>query len=102
MLTEYFTERDDYEDDEDDEDEDGYDYELDESDGLCSSPIEESGLGLLARFAASAIPSPVVTNPLSIVQLEAKQKAKKKEERQSLLGKDFCIFFTLFGSSVIS
>lgn len=89
LPTEYFTERDDYEDD---EDEDGYDYELDESDGLCSSSIEESGLGLLARFAASAIPSPVVTNPLSIVQLEAKQKAKKKEERQSLLGKE--VFFS--------
>lgn len=87
MSTEYSTERDDYEDD-DDEDEDVYDYELDESDGLCSSSVEESGLGLLARFAASAIPSPIVTNPLSIVQLEAKQKAKKKEERQSLLGKE--------------
>lgn len=92
LPTEYFTERDDYEDDDDDEDEDGYDYELDESDGLCSSSIEESGLGLLARFAASAIPSPVVTNPLCIVQLEAKQKAKKKEERQSLLGKE--VFFS--------
>ncbi|XP_051569961.1 trinucleotide repeat-containing gene 18 protein-like isoform X2 [Myxocyprinus asiaticus] len=81
---EYLTERDDYEDDDDNDD----DYELDESDGLCSS-IEESGLGLLARFAASAIPSPIVPNPLSIVQLEAKQKAKKKEERQSLLGTEF-------------
>ncbi|XP_051571991.1 trinucleotide repeat-containing gene 18 protein-like isoform X6 [Myxocyprinus asiaticus] len=85
---EYFTEGDDYEDDDDDE-EDEYDYELDESDGLCSTSIEESGLGLLARFAASAIPSPIVTNPLSIVQLEAKKKAKKKEERQSLLGTEF-------------
>lgn len=81
-FAEYFTERDDYEDD---DDEDEYDYELDESDGLCSSSVEESGLGLLARFAASAIPSPIITNPISIVQLEAKQKAKKKEER--LLGK---------------
>lgn len=106
MLTEYFTERDDYEDD-DDEDEDGYEYELDESDGLCSSSVEESGLGLLARFAASAIPSPIVTNPLSIVQLEAKQKAKKKEERQSLLGKRVLFLnalqlFLLLDSSVIS
>lgn len=106
MLTEYFTERDDYEDD-DDEDEDGYEYELDESDGLCSSSVEESGLGLLARFAASAIPSPIVTNPLSIVQLEAKQKAKKKEERQSLLGKKVLFLnalqlFLLLDSSVIS
>lgn len=93
FSTEYFTERDDYEDD-DDEDEDGYDYELDESDGLCSSSVEESGLGLLARFAASAIPSPIIANPLSLVQLEAKQKAKKKEERQSLLGKEvFGCFF---------
>ncbi|XP_056609882.1 trinucleotide repeat-containing gene 18 protein isoform X3 [Triplophysa dalaica] len=83
---EYFTERDDYEDD---DDEDEFDYELEESDGLCSSFVEESGLGLLARFAASAIPSPIVTNPISVVQLEAKQKAKKKEERQSLLGTEF-------------
>ena len=48
--------------------------------------LEESGLGLLARFAASALPSPVVGPPLSVVQLEAEQKARKKEERQSLLG----------------
>lgn len=53
---------------------------------LCSSSLEESGLGLLARFAASAIPSPVTPTPLSIIQLEAKQKARKKEARQSLLG----------------
>ncbi|XP_060799022.1 trinucleotide repeat-containing gene 18 protein isoform X3 [Neoarius graeffei] len=83
---EYFTERDDYEDE---DDEDGYDRELDEINGLCSSSLEESGLGLLARFAASAIPSPVISGPMSLVQLEAKQKAKKKEERQSLLGMEF-------------
>lgn len=91
-FAEYFTERDDYEDD---DDEDEYDYELEESDGLCSSFVEESGLGLLARFAASAIPSPIVTNPISVVQLEAKQKAKKKEERQSLLGKKTLFFWQL-------
>ncbi len=56
MLTEYFTERDDYEDDE--EDEDGYDYELDESDGLCSSSIEESGLGLLGPLRRQRYPEP--------------------------------------------
>ncbi|MCI4392182.1 hypothetical protein PGIGA_G00143170 [Pangasianodon gigas] len=83
---EYFTERDDYEDEDDEED---YDNELDEINGLCSSSLEESGLGLLARFAASAIPSPVTSGPMSLVQLEAKQKAKKKEERQSLLGTEF-------------
>ncbi|XP_062868829.1 trinucleotide repeat-containing gene 18 protein isoform X2 [Trichomycterus rosablanca] len=79
---ESFSERDNYEDDNDEE----YVHGLDERDGFCSSSLEESGLGLLARFAASAIPSPVVSSPLSIVQLEAKQKARKKEERQSLLG----------------
>ncbi|KAF5899275.1 trinucleotide repeat-containing 18 protein isoform X1, partial [Clarias magur] len=84
---EYFTERDDYEDGDDDEED--YDPDLDEINGLCSSSLEESGLGLLARFAASAIPSPITSGPLSLVQLEAKQKAKKKEERQSLLGTEF-------------
>ncbi|XP_017309890.1 trinucleotide repeat-containing gene 18 protein isoform X2 [Ictalurus punctatus] len=83
---EYFTERDDYEDEDDEED---YDRELDEFNALCSSSLEESGLGLLARFAASAIPSPVTSGPMSLVQLEAKQKAKKKEERQNLLGAEF-------------
>lgn len=88
LWTEYFTERDDYEDEDDEED---FDHDLD---GLCSSSLEESGLGLLARFAASAIPSPVTSGPMSLVQLEAKQKAKKKEERQSLLGEHmspYCI-----------
>lgn len=93
--TEYFTDDSEEEDDEDVEDDDDdyeeddkYDYELDESDGPCSSSFEESGLGLLARFAASAIPSPmVVSTPLSLIQLEAKDKAKKKQERQGLLGK---------------
>lgn len=56
---------------------------------LSSPSLDESGLGLLARFAASAMPSPIVAPPLSIVQLEAKQKAKKKEERQNLMG-EFC------------
>ncbi|KAJ7305918.1 hypothetical protein JRQ81_010284 [Phrynocephalus forsythii] len=58
-------------------------------DWLSSPALEESGLGLLARFAASAMPSPVIPPSLSIVQLEAKQKAKKKEERQSLMGTEF-------------
>ncbi|XP_058234405.1 trinucleotide repeat-containing gene 18 protein isoform X1 [Hemibagrus wyckioides] len=83
---EYFTERDDYEDEDDEED---YDHDLDEINGMCSSSLEESGLGLLARFAASAIPSPVTSGPMSLIQLEAKQKAKKKEERQNLLGTEF-------------
>ncbi|KAG7459991.1 hypothetical protein MATL_G00216470 [Megalops atlanticus] len=84
---EYFTEKEDCEDEEEEEEE--YDYELGRSDGLCSPSLEESGLGLLARFAASALPSPVVSTPISVVQLEAKQKARKKEERQSLLGTEF-------------
>lgn len=77
------------EEDEDDE------LEEDEAAGGCrlgareralSPGLEESGLGLLARFAASALPSPTVGPSLSVVQLEAKQKARKKEERQSLMG----------------
>lgn len=51
-----------------------------------SPGLEESGLGLLARFAASALPSPTVGPSLSVVQLEAKQKARKKEERQNMMG----------------
>lgn len=62
---------------------------------MCSSSLEESGLGLLARFAASAIPSPVTSGPMSLVQLEAKQKAKKKEERQNLLGEHMSFYTQL-------
>lgn len=82
--------------DEDEDEEDGLDEEEVEAAGGCrlgareralSPGLEESGLGLLARFAASALPSPTVGPSLSVVQLEAKQKARKKEERQSLMGK---------------
>lgn len=48
---------------------------------------------MLARFAASAIPSPVTSGPMSLVQLEAKQKAKKKEERQNLLGEHMSPYY---------
>lgn len=99
LQTEYFTERDDYEDEDDEE---GYDRELDEINGLCSSSLEESGLGLLARFAASAIPSPVISGPMSLVQLEAKQKAKKKEERQSLLGEHMSPYCILYMAQMFS
>lgn len=61
-------------------------YRLGARERDLSPGLEESGLGLLARFAASALPSPTVGPPLSVVQLEAKQKARKKEERQSLMG----------------
>ncbi|XP_021563142.1 trinucleotide repeat-containing gene 18 protein-like, partial [Carlito syrichta] len=61
-------------------------YRLGARERALSPGLEESGLGLLARFAASALPSPTVGPSLSVVQLEAKQKARKKEERQSLLG----------------
>lgn len=74
------------EDDEEEEEEEAEDYGTDGTDRLSSPALDESGLGLLARFAASAMPSPIVPPPLSIIQLEAKQKAKKKEERQSLMG----------------
>lgn len=74
------------EDDDEEEEEEAEDYGTDGTDRLSSPALDESGLGLLARFAASAMPSPIVPPPLSIIQLEAKQKAKKKEERQSLMG----------------
>lgn len=76
------------EEEEEDEDEEGVgSYRLGAGEQALSPSLEESGLGLLARFAASALPSPVVGPPLSVVQLEAEQKARKKEERQSLMGK---------------
>lgn len=72
---------------EEEEDEAGGGYRLGARERALSPGLEESGLGLLARFAASALPSPTVGPSLSVVQLEAKQKARKKEERQSLMGK---------------
>ncbi|ETE61747.1 Trinucleotide repeat-containing 18-like protein, partial [Ophiophagus hannah] len=75
------------EEDDDDEEMEGYGAVVNER--LSPSALDESGLGLLARFAASAIPSPIIVPSVSLVQLEAKQKAKKKEERQSLLGTEF-------------
>lgn len=74
------------EEEDEEEEEEVEDYGTDSTDRLSSPALDESGLGLLARFAASAMPSPIVPPPLSIIQLEAKQKAKKKEERQSLMG----------------
>lgn len=74
------------EEEDEEEEEEAEDYGTDGTDRLSSPALDESGLGLLARFAASAMPSPIVPPPLSIIQLEAKQKAKKKEERQSLMG----------------
>uniref|UniRef100_A0ACB8FKY7 Uncharacterized protein n=1 Tax=Sphaerodactylus townsendi TaxID=933632 RepID=A0ACB8FKY7_9SAUR len=77
------------EEEEEEEEEDAEDYRLGGNERLAPPALEESGLGLLARFAASAAPSPIIPPSLSIVQLEAKQKAKKKEERQSLMGMEF-------------
>uniref|UniRef100_A0A493T456 Trinucleotide repeat containing 18 n=1 Tax=Anas platyrhynchos platyrhynchos TaxID=8840 RepID=A0A493T456_ANAPP len=77
------------EEEDEEEEEEAEDYGTDGTDRLSSPALDESGLGLLARFAASAMPSPIVPPPLSIIQLEAKQKAKKKEERQSLMGTEF-------------
>lgn len=74
------------EEDDDDDEEGAEGYRLGGSERLLSPALDESGLGLLARFAANAVPSPIIPPSLSIVQLEAKQKAKKKEERQSLMG----------------
>lgn len=72
---------------EEEEEEAGSGYRLGARERALSPGLEESGLGLLARFAASALPSPTVGPSLSVVQLEAKQKARKKEERQNLMGK---------------
>lgn len=77
------------EEEDEEEEEEVEDYGTDSTDRLSSPALDESGLGLLARFAASAMPSPIVPPPLSIIQLEAKQKAKKKEERQSLMGESY-------------
>lgn len=65
-------------DDDDDDDNDDRDNEdeSDSDDGGC----EESGLGLLARFAASAIP--VSSTPLSLLH------DGKHHSRQSTLGKN--------------
>ncbi|XP_006889813.1 PREDICTED: trinucleotide repeat-containing gene 18 protein [Elephantulus edwardii] len=92
------SEEDSFDQDESSEEEDeGLEEEEDEAGGYrlgareraLSPGLEESGLGLLARFAASALPSPTVGPALSVVQLEAKQKARKKEERQSMMGTEF-------------
>lgn len=79
------------------EEEDGYGFVLDESVGLCSSSPEESGLGLLALFAARVVPSPVTSSPLSTVKPKAKQKARNKEDGQSLLGNGLgtCLFLSV-------
>lgn len=61
-------------------------YRLGPRERALSPNLDETGLGLLARFAVSALPSPPGAPPLSVVQLEAKQKARKKEERQNLMG----------------
>lgn len=68
------------------EDEAARSYRLGAREPALSPGLDESGLGLLARFAVSALPSPTGGPALSVVQLEAKQKARKKEERQSLMG----------------
>uniref|UniRef100_A0A5F9CRI8 Trinucleotide repeat containing 18 n=1 Tax=Oryctolagus cuniculus TaxID=9986 RepID=A0A5F9CRI8_RABIT len=79
-------EEDEEEEEEEEEAEAAGGYRLGARERALSPGLEESGLGLLARFAASALPSPTVGPSLSVVQLEAKQKARKKEERQSLMG----------------
>lgn len=62
---------------EDDDDDEANEEESDSEDGGC----EESGLGLLARFAASALP--VSSAPLSLLH-----DGKHHSRRQSTLGKN--------------
>uniref|UniRef100_A0A8C5PWS8 Trinucleotide repeat-containing gene 18 protein n=1 Tax=Leptobrachium leishanense TaxID=445787 RepID=A0A8C5PWS8_9ANUR len=60
------------------------DYNPFELDHLRFRPMDESGLGLLARFAASVLPSPITLPPVSVLELDMKSKAK--EERLSQIG----------------
>lgn len=61
------------------EEEEFADYD---EDPLFSPHIEDNGLGLLARFAASVEPSPLL--PLANIELEKKQN--NDEEKQSFIG----------------
>lgn len=78
LFFETETSEEDDDDDDDDDDEDDHDNE-DESDS-DDAGCEESGLGLLARFAASALP--VSSAPLSLLH------DGKHHSRQSTLGKN--------------
>ncbi|XP_075036055.1 trinucleotide repeat-containing gene 18 protein isoform X2 [Mixophyes fleayi] len=63
------------------------DYVGNDIEQFSGPDIEDSGLGLLARFAASLQPSPIISPPLSKIQLKHKQMSD--EGRQGLIGTEF-------------
>eukprot|EP00062_Callorhinchus_milii_P004555 gi/632943707/ref/XP_007887094.1/ PREDICTED: BAH and coiled-coil domain-containing protein 1 [Callorhinchus milii] len=65
------------------DDDDNYNS-ADSSDCIAELPMKE--LGLRTEYSPAPIPAEIGPSPSSIVKLEANQKAKKKKERQGLLG----------------
>ncbi|GCC25213.1 hypothetical protein chiPu_0003621 [Chiloscyllium punctatum] len=58
----------------------------DGSDAITELPIKDSNPGLRTEYSASLTATDIGPSPSSVVKLEANQKAKKKKERQGLLG----------------
>lgn len=63
------------------EEEDYLGYDMDR---LPCPHVEDSGLGLLARFAANEPPNPIMSSPLSTVHLDEKQTSV--EDKKNLMG----------------
>ncbi|CAJ0953032.1 unnamed protein product, partial [Ranitomeya imitator] len=60
------------------------DYISYEMESLLCPRMEDSGLGLLARFAANEPPNPILSQPSSIVHLDEKRTIE--EDKQNLIG----------------
>ncbi|XP_048411390.2 BAH and coiled-coil domain-containing protein 1 isoform X3 [Stegostoma tigrinum] len=58
----------------------------DGSDAITELPIKDSNPGLLTEYSTALAATDIGPSPSSVVKLEANQKAKKKKERQGLLG----------------
>ncbi|XP_048466797.1 BAH and coiled-coil domain-containing protein 1 [Rhincodon typus] len=58
----------------------------DGSDAITELPIKDSNPGLLTEYSTALTATDIGPSPSSVVKLEANQKAKKKKERQGLLG----------------
>ncbi|XP_055509952.1 LOW QUALITY PROTEIN: BAH and coiled-coil domain-containing protein 1 [Leucoraja erinacea] len=67
------------------EDEHNYNS-ADGSDGTLELAVKDSNVGLHTDYSAAHTATETDPSPSSIVKLEANQKAKKKKERQGLLG----------------
>ncbi|XP_038633226.1 BAH and coiled-coil domain-containing protein 1 isoform X1 [Scyliorhinus canicula] len=67
------------------EDDDNYNS-ADGSDVIADLPIKDSNLGLRTEYSTTLAATDIDPSPSSVVKLEANQKAKKKKERQGLLG----------------